>query len=72
MLAFDDWKQQLLDDAGSSGPPVRMLGDYVLELFWKDGCEPTVSGLLYYAESGLCRDADVVVPGEALPDLASG
>ena len=25
----------------------------MLELFWKDGCEPTIAALLDYAQSGL-------------------
>jgi hypothetical protein len=31
------------------------MGDFVLELFWRDGCEPTVSPLLDYSQAGLCR-----------------
>ncbi len=62
MAAFNDWKQRLLDSAGSvaAAAPVRRLGDFVLELFWKDGCEPTMSGLLEYAEAGLCRRYNIV------------
>jgi hypothetical protein len=28
------------------GPNVERIGDFVLELFWRDGCEPNVSALL--------------------------
>lgn len=51
--AFNEWKRKLLDSAGSAGPPVCRLGDPVLELLWRDGCEPTISALLYYVETGL-------------------
>ena len=51
--AFDKWKSALLISSGSVSPSVRSLGDYVLELFWRDGCEPTVTALLDYAQGGL-------------------
>lgn len=57
-LNFDGWKFALLNSAGSASPAVLRLGDYVLELFWRDGCEPTVSALLHYAESGLLSDSE--------------
>jgi hypothetical protein len=60
-LAFNDWKQLLIESAGSASPPVRRLGDYVLRLFWQDGCEPTVSAMLDYAQVGLCRKLDIRV-----------
>jgi hypothetical protein len=52
-LSFEDWKQLLLHSSGSASAPVRKLGDYVLELFWRDGCEPSISALLNYAQTGL-------------------
>jgi len=30
------------------------MGDFVLGLFWRDGCEPTVVAMLDYAQAGLC------------------
>ncbi len=60
-LTFDDWKHRLLDAAGCASPSVRQLGDYVLELFWKDGCEPTMRALLDYAQAGLCGHFNVQV-----------
>jgi hypothetical protein len=54
MLGFDDWKQRLLSSAGDASPPVRRMGDYVLQLLWKDGCEPTMTALMDYAQAGLC------------------
>jgi hypothetical protein len=63
---FDDWKQRLFDSAGCASPSVRNLGDYVLELFWKDGCEPTVAALMDYAQAGLCGHVNVRVAAEAL------
>jgi len=54
-LAFDEWKIRLLVSAGDASPSVRHLGDYVLELLWKDGCEATLSALLDYSQAGLCE-----------------
>jgi hypothetical protein len=50
---FYDWKLSLLRSAGSAKPSVCQLGDYVLRLFFEDGCEPTMSSLLDYAQAGL-------------------
>jgi hypothetical protein len=52
-LPFYTWKRTLLESAGSASSPVVGMGDFVLELFWRDGCEPTLSALLDYAQSGL-------------------
>ncbi len=54
---FEDWKRQLLRSAGDVQltSPILRLGDFVLELFWRDGCEPTVGALLDYAQGGLCN-----------------
>jgi hypothetical protein len=52
---FYGWKRELLSSAGSASPAVHQLGDHVLELFWRDGCEPTMSAMLDYAQAGLCR-----------------
>jgi hypothetical protein len=54
MLTFHDWKLHLLRSAGCASPAVRQIGEHVLELFWKDGCEPTMTALLDYAQAGLC------------------
>ena len=56
---FYDWKQRLLRSAGSASPSVQQLGEVVLELFWRDGCEPTMAAMLDYAQSGLCRDFNI-------------
>jgi hypothetical protein len=58
-LPFDLWKLHLLESAGDASPPVRQLGDYVLELFWRDGCEPTMTAMLDYAQGGLCDRYDI-------------
>jgi hypothetical protein len=52
-ISFAMWKRDLFASAGSAKVPVERIGDYVLELFWKDGCEPTLSALLDYAQAGL-------------------
>ncbi len=57
-MNFDGWKLALLHSAGSASPAVLRLGERVLELFWKSGCEPTMTGLLYYAEIGLLIDSE--------------
>lgn len=63
---FEDWKLRLLDSAGSASPSVRQCGDYVLELFWKDGCEPTMHALLDYAQAGLCGKFNLEVSPSSL------
>lgn len=60
-IPFVDWKRKLLQSSGSASPPVAQIGDYVLELFWRDGCEPTIAALLDYAQSGL-RPASQAAP----------
>lgn len=67
-LAFDDWKKRLLDAAGCTSPAVRQLGDYVLELFWKDGCEPTMHGLMEYAQAGLCGHLNIRAAASVLAE----
>jgi hypothetical protein len=57
--AYADWKTQLLKSVGSVSPDVKRMGDYVLELLWRDGCEPTMGALLDYAQAGLCRHFDI-------------
>lgn len=57
-MNFDGWKFALLHSAGSASPAVLRLGDHVLELFWRDGCEPTMGALLHYAETGLLSGAE--------------
>jgi hypothetical protein len=52
-ILFVAWKRDLLLSAGSASAAVGRIGDYVLELFWRDGCEPTIGALLDYAQSGL-------------------
>jgi len=53
--AFAVWKQELLEHSSHCGSqPIRQLGDYVLELFWSEGCDPTLAAFLHYAQKGLC------------------
>ena len=52
-MLFQDWKRRLLLSAGTASPAVSGLGDLVLEVFFRQGCEPTLAALLDYAESGL-------------------
>lgn len=52
-LPYRAWKESLLQAAGTSRAPVEHIGDFVLELFWRDGCEPTITALLDYAQAGL-------------------
>jgi hypothetical protein len=52
-LSYADWKRKLIQSSGTVSTSVILLGDRVLELFWRDGCEPSISGLLDYAQSGL-------------------
>lgn len=58
LIPFDRWKLALLKSAGSAGPAVLLMGEGILELFYRDGCEPTMASLLRYAEIGLLKDAD--------------
>jgi len=64
---FDDWKLKLLLSAGDASPPVLHLGDHVLELFWKDGCEPTLTALLDYSQAGLCQHYDIHAHANSRP-----
>ena len=50
---FQDWKRAILASAGTASGAVSALGDPALELFFRRGCEPTLSGLLSYAVDGL-------------------
>jgi hypothetical protein len=53
-LTFLVWRDRLLDSAGTASPAVKkVLGDFVLELVWRDGCDPTMAGLLQYVQHGL-------------------
>jgi hypothetical protein len=52
---FINWKQMLFESAGSANAPVRQLGDHVLRLFFHEGCEPTMTALLDYAQAGLSK-----------------
>ena len=63
MLPFEEWKRHLLASAGTASPAVSGLGDFVLALFYRDGCEPTLSGLLYYALAGLHPVEESARPG---------
>jgi hypothetical protein len=54
-LAFSDWKRALVLSAGSASDAVTQLGDFVLRLFWEDGCEPTLAAFMDYAQAGLCN-----------------
>jgi hypothetical protein len=53
ILSFEDWSFELLASAHVSGQlqQIEALGDHVLRMFWKDGAEPTVMGIIVAAES---------------------
>jgi hypothetical protein len=72
-MLFPEWKQRLIVSAGSASPDIVRLGDNVLQLFWKDGGEPTMGAMLDYAQGGLCKHYDIRVsnwPGETPGDTA--
>jgi hypothetical protein len=52
-IDFHHWYYLLRCDASRCGKltTVLSLGDYVLELFWEIGAEPSVEGILQAAES---------------------
>ena len=52
-MNFQAWKRDLLVSAGTASAAVSAMGDPVLELFFRDGCEPTLFDLLGYALAGL-------------------
>jgi hypothetical protein len=66
-IPFVTWKRKLLLSAGSASSPVAQIGDYVLELFWRDGCEPTIAALLDYAQSGLRPTVQAAVATRLTP-----
>ena len=61
--SFDDWKDKLLRAAGDVRlqSPILNMGEHVLELLWRDGCEPTVTALLDYVQAGLAKEYAVEV-----------
>jgi hypothetical protein len=65
--SFVAWKLSLLAAAGSVSPSIAQLGDRVLELLHKDGCEPTMSALLEYVQAGLCRGYSYRASSSLLP-----
>jgi hypothetical protein len=54
-LAFEKWKYRLLANAGDASPAVLRNGELILELLYRDGCEPTMDALMGYAQAELCR-----------------
>jgi hypothetical protein len=68
-LSFFDWKDALLTSSGSVSDRVRNLGDHVLELFWQDGCEPTMTALLDYCQGGLCQRYNIRASSRAQSSL---
>jgi hypothetical protein len=53
VLSFEAWKRALFASSGTASVPVRNLGEFVLEVLWRDGCEPTIAALLDYVQSGI-------------------
>jgi hypothetical protein len=51
-LLFQDWKAALYRtaDAENRLQHVRNIPDYILVLFWADGCDPTISRILSFSE----------------------
>ncbi len=47
-LPFEVWKSRLRDDCERCGKAKQfeVLSDYVLQLFWQRGVEPSVDGLI--------------------------
>jgi hypothetical protein len=47
-LGFDVWKRCLQDDCARQGKSdaFNALGDFVLDMFWKGGLEPTVQAIV--------------------------
>ena len=65
--SFVAWKLSLLASAGSASRFIEQLGDRVLQLFWSDGCEPTMAAMLDYAQAGLCRGYSYRASSSLLP-----
>jgi hypothetical protein len=51
-LLFEEWKAALYRTAAAEGrlPHVCNIPDYILVLFWADGCDPTISHILSFSE----------------------
>jgi hypothetical protein len=56
---FDAWKQDLLVSAGDASPYVCRMGDSILDLLWKDGCDSTMTGLMGYVIQGLSKRHEI-------------
>jgi hypothetical protein len=54
MLRYSEWFDLLLEDAGHEGiyDNVLALGDFVLRMFYEDGCPPTCASIRLYALAG--------------------
>jgi hypothetical protein len=51
---FQEWKRDLMRSAGAAAPVVeKAMGDPILEVYFRRGCEPTLFHLLTYAADQL-------------------
>ncbi len=59
--AFDTWKSQLVTSAGGVqlSAAVLNIGDNVLELFYREGMDPTMAALMEYAQAGLSKRHEI-------------
>lgn len=59
--AFDTWKNSLITSAGGIclASAVLNIGDNVLELFYREGMEPTIAALMEYAQAGLTKRHEI-------------
>ena len=51
-MTFSDWKSQLEEDCGRHHKllVLNAMGDFVLELLWQSGLEPTVAAIVDKAD----------------------
>jgi hypothetical protein len=49
---FPVWLALLMEDARRNNKLREMatIGDLVLEIFWQDGCEPTIAAMIEFVE----------------------
>jgi len=59
--AFNEWKSKLVRSAGGIflASAVLKIGDHVLELFYREGMEPTIAALMEYAQAGLSKRHEI-------------
>lgn len=68
---YTEWKRKLLFSAGTAYLDVEALGEFILQYLYRDGCEPSMTALLHYVESGLHPTYEARQPARQARALAA-